>query len=532
LKAELSQSREFLTETDTEVLLAAYERWGNECLSRLNGMFAFAIWDAHNQRVFLARDRFGEKPLYYSFQNGQFAFGSELKQFLEDPRFDKTPDRSALADFMLFSMQDHDDRTFLRGVKQLRPGHWMEVDVRTGLVGEPRQYWMPAIVDDLDTTNDKQFQEEFRTLLADSVRLRLRSDVRVGLCLSGGLDSTSICALMASQVSDPLTLSAYTLTFPGFPNDESALAGQAASKSGVRHKLGTFTSETLWEQLRNFIASQDGPTGGVSNFASWRIFQVAREDGAVVLLNGQGGDELLGGYNKFFFFWFQILFAQGQWMRLASEAGKYLSVHGLARWNFKQGRRYFPLAVRKQLMGLWKFSHDDFRQSASKQMDWGSGKSLNKRLWNDLHRFSLPCLLHWEDRNSMSVSTEARLPFLDHRIAEAALSTSAYTKLNQGFSKYSLRSSMDSTLPAEVCWQRKKRGFDTPAHSWFERDLIGQMTQLLSDRQSMLGELFDMDDLLTNYRLFTSGAPDTLTQYDWFKLAGTSIWFDHILNRN
>jgi len=528
LRAELSADREFATETDTEVLLAAYQKWGADCLTHLNGMFAFAIWDGSRKRLFLARDRFGEKPLYYGRVDGRFMFGSELKQFFEENNFNRKVDQSSLADFLLFSLQDHDERTFFAEVKQLLPSHWIEFDAVSGDLMEPRRYWMPEIADDLDMSRDRDFDEKLKYLLHDAIRLRLRSDVRVGVCLSGGIDSTSICQLMASQVPDPSDLSAYTISFAECADDEAGLASQAASKAGVRHHKTTFDATCLWEQIQQFIYYQDGPTGGVPNFASWRVFQAAKADGTVVLLNGQGGDELLGGYNKFFFFWFQILLARGLWARLVGDAAAYFGVHGFDRWNSSLGRRYFPLFLRKKLVGMWQFSRPGFRRHATTTMDWGSSDSLNLRLWRDLSRFSLPCLLHWEDRNSMAVSTEARLPFLDHRIAEAVLSTSAYTKLNHGFSKYSLRQAMRNSLPHEVCWQKKKRGFDTPAHTWFQTDLVSQTRQVLSRKDSPLCEFFDTARLLQQYEVFLIGRRNTLTHFDWFKLLGTSIWLEQI----
>jgi asparagine synthase (glutamine-hydrolysing) len=531
LRAELSEGRDFTTDTDTEVLLAAYQKWGPHCLARLNGMFAFAIWDGLRRRLFLARDRFGEKPLYYSYVDGRFTFGSELKQFLEDRNFNAERDGSCLADFLLFSLQDHDERTFLANVKQLLPAHSIEFDAISGNLTEPRRYWMPVIADDLDTSRDQGFHEKLKFLLKDAIRLRLRSDVRVGVCLSGGVDSTSICSLMASQVHNPSRLSAYTITFPGFADDEAGFAAQTAAKAGVRHNMATLFASDFGDQLEEFIHYQDGPTGGVPNFASWRVFQTARTDGTVVLLNGQGGDELLGGYNKFFFFWFQILICRGQWARFVRDAASYFKVHRLDRWNFQLGRRYFPLSLRKKFMGLWQFSRSNFRQYAAKRMDWGSGGSLNLRLWRDLSRFSLPCLLHWEDRNSMSVGTEARLPFLDHRIAEAVLATSVYTKLNCGFSKYSLRRAMSQVIPQEVCWQKKKRGFDTPAHDWFKSELAPSMRQVLSCKDSPLSDFFDLPRLLHEYDNFIAGGRDTLTHFDWFKLLGTSIWLKQLTNK-
>ncbi|HEV2489267.1 MAG TPA: asparagine synthase (glutamine-hydrolyzing) [Candidatus Acidoferrales bacterium] len=528
LRAELETEHTFATSTDTEVLLAAYQKWGAQCLLRLNGMFAFAIWDGARRKLFFARDRCGEKPFYYLHHADQIIFASELKQFLEDKDFDSEIDHSALADFLLFSLQDHDERTFFRHVKQLLPAHWMEWDADSGELRGPHRYWMPEIASDLDVSRDRQFAEELPSLLEDSIRLRLRSDVRVGICLSGGLDSTTICSIASSKVGDPASLAASTMAFPGAPEDELGLAASVARACGVRHIQSTMDATNLWDQFHQFVYFQDGPTGGASNLASLRIFEAARADGAVVLLNGQGGDELLAGYNKFFFFWLQILLARGHWVRFLGSAIPYLRKNGLNKWSYAEGRRYFPLFVRKRIMGMWQFSRPELRTHAAERIDVGSSESLNLRLWKDLSRFSLPCLLHWEDRNSMAVSTEARLPFLDHRLVEAVLSTSGYTKLKNGYTKYSLRCAMAGSLPSEVCWQKQKRGFDTPARRWFKSDLSEQMTELLTQKQSRLDEFVDTCQLARHYELFQRGEGDSLTESDWFKLVGTSIWLSQL----
>lgn len=178
--------------------------------------------------------------------------------------------------------------------------------------------------------------------------------------------------------------------------------------------------------------------------------------------------------------------------------------------------------------GMWKFAVADLRREATERIEIGSGESLNRRLWRDLSELSLPSLLHWEDRNSMSAGTEARLPFLDHRLVEAVLSTSVNTKLKCGFTKYSLRRAMEERLPPAICWQKKKRGFETPARHWFKTDLAGQVEGLLSRKDSPLAELFDIRALRRQFKAFQSTNHDTLTEYDWFRLVGTTIWLDQL----
>ncbi len=531
IRAELADSRQCLSATDTEVLLAAYQNWGRRCLERLNGMFAFVIYDSVRMRLFIARDRFGEKPLYY-FQDGErFLCASELKQFFEDPDFDKEIDRSALADFFLFSVQDHDERTFLRRVKQLPPAHWMEIDLTTMRLYGPVRYWAPEIAKDSDRSNDAELESSLVPLLADSVRLRLRSDVPVGVCLSGGIDSATICSIAASQgIGGSLT--AYTMEFPGHNQDEQHLAHLAARHAGVRQRKLSMDAADLWDGLGEFVDFQDGPVGGASIFASWKVFQAARAEGTTVLLNGQGCDEFFAGYSKFFFFWWEILIRRCDWLQLSRSLFSYLAGNGLANWNRLNARKYFPRFLRKQAGGIQDFASPEFFRCATTDLDIRHGESLNLRLWKDLSEFSLPCLLHWEDRNSMSTGTEMRLPFLDHRIVEVVLKTSAGTKLNAGYTKYLLRQAMAEYLPQEICWQRAKRGFETPAQTWFKTDLAGSIEDVLSQQQSPLAELFDLRALREQFRRTRDAWITSLSEFDWFKLMTTDVWLKQLRNVN
>jgi asparagine synthase (glutamine-hydrolysing) len=528
LRAELSNTRSFKTGTDTEVLLAAYEEWGTDCLSHFNGMFSFCIWDGARKTLFLARDRFGEKPLYYTLSDDRLLFGSELKQFLEAPDFGRNVDPTALADCLLLTIQDHNERTFLAEARQLRAGHFLEFDLTSWRLSEPRRYWMPDIVDDFDAANDKGFDEQLRCLLSDSIRMRLRSDVRVGVCLSGGLDSGSICSLAALQINDPASLSAYSIVFPGHPEDEDALATECAMRAGVRHVKATTGGEVLWREMRDFVLHQDGPAGGPSVFGSWAVFQLAHRDGAAVLLNGNGSDELLGGYNKFFMFWLKILSEKGKWGRLLGESASYIRRQGLDNFSVTKGRRYFPSVLQRRLNGLWRYTMPSFAAEPSTRTGMGSGNSINSRLWLDLTRYSLPRILHWEDRNSMAVSTEARLPFLDFRIAELVLSTSVGTKLKHGYTKFGLRTAMNGMLSPAICWNHIKKGFATPGKQWFSDTLVPQMRELLSRSDNPLAEFLDFRAIRIQYDAFCRGERNTLNDTDWFQILGASLWMESL----
>jgi asparagine synthase (glutamine-hydrolysing) len=319
-------------------------------------------------------------------------------------------------------------------------------------------------------------------------------------------------------------LTAYSVIFPGHPEDESELARQVAQKAGVRHVTTTYRPSSLWERLERFIDFQDGPTGGIPNVSSAHVFKEAREDGSVVVLNGQGGDELLGGYYKFYLFWLQMLARRGRWIEFARTATTYLLRSGFKRWDFSQARRYFPSHIRDKVRSIRSFATPGCLCRVGEQPEIGAGKDFNERLWKDLSRYSLPCLLHWEDRNSMSVSVEARLPLLDHRIAEAVFDSSVHTKLRDGYAKYSIRELGSTMLPSAVCWEQRKRGFATPGTAWLRNELAEPAREVIFHRDSELGEFFDLDSLRENHQAFVSRGDDSLTHKDWFRILGFSIW--------
>lgn len=530
IRAALCRAHTFSSGTDTEVLLAAYQKWGVRCLERLNGMFSFVIYDSARLRLFIARDRFGEKPLYYFHNCDRFLCGSELKQFGEDPDFDKEIDRSALADFFMLSAQDHDDRSFFKNIKQLRPAHWMEFDLATMQLNAPVRYWSPEIAEDFDRSYDDDLERSLLSLLTDSVRLRLRSDVPVGVCLSGGIDSATICSIAASQEIGG-SLSAYTVGFPGFEHDEQPLATEIAQRMCIPHRTLSMDPGDLWQGLDRFVYFQDGPAGGASILASSKVFQAAHAEGTTVLLNGQGCDEFFAGYAKFFFFWWEILFRRGHWLQLSESLSTYFFGNGLANWSYLNARRYFPRFLRQRTGGIQDFASPEFSRCATADLDIGPGASLNARLWKDLSEFSLPCLLHWEDRNSMSAQTEVRMPFLDHRIVEEVLRTSVFAKLNGGYTKYLLRKIMSVNLPQEICWQRKKHGFETPAQNWFKTDLACLLEELLTNRESSLGDFFNLQAIRKQLHESHDVRRKSLTEFDWFKLVTTDIWLQQLKDR-
>ncbi len=295
----------FRTQTDTEVILAAYDHWKDECLQQFDGMFAFAIWDEVEQTLFTARDRFGEKPFYYFFDGEQFVFASEMKA-LWAAGVEKKINHSMLLNYIgLGWVKNPADlsQTFYENISSLPQSHYLKLDMRTGK-NEIGQYW------DLDketqtTLSEAEAIEQFFQLFNTSIKRRLRSDVEVGTSLSGGLDSSSIAATISQLQTNNHKLQTFTASFPGFEKDETAYAKQIADKFQLQHHLVTPTAETLLNDIEKLIRHQEEPFQSSSIYAQYKVYELAKQQGVKVILDGQGADETLGGYHKYIHWFLQ-----------------------------------------------------------------------------------------------------------------------------------------------------------------------------------------------------------------------------------
>jgi asparagine synthase (glutamine-hydrolysing) len=495
----------FHTGTDTEVILAAYGEWGSGCLHRFNGMWAFAIWDRIEQRLFLARDRFGVKPLYYVNQGQTFAFGSEIKALVGGHGLPFRPNGKMIYRYILANILPNPQlpETFFEGVLSLPPGHHLTVD-RVGLTVQ--RYWhlpyaqavtSPADVDGLVAAYREQF--------TDAVRLRLRADVPVGTCLSGGLDSSSIVCtlnqmLSAGSADEPFhqngmeragqqTFSA-VYTTPGRHNERPYIEQVLQRAPGVEGHFTIPTAERLHADLHRYLWHQDEPCLSTSPFAQWCVMQEARANGVTVLLDGQGADETLAGYRPYGVFLLELL-QQGGWAHLPQAMRTIGNVTGLAPHTllqqtllasvpdgtFMTGRR---LWWRNQgLFDLFQPAFADrWQTSIADGYPYEKATSLGQHLHFKL-LVSLPELLRYEDRNSMAHSIEARVPFLDYRLVEFTFTQVAALRIRDGWTKWVLRKAMEDIVPQEIVWRRDKIGFETPQNDWvaallqLEPDLFG-----------------------------------------------------------
>ena len=478
LRPELERAgHRFRSQTDTEVVLHAYEEWGSGCLDRFNGMFAFAVWDAERGRLFCARDRLGVKPFYYTQRDGTLLFASEPKALLAALDSAPSPDEQAIADFIALDYVDAGARSFFDGIQQLVAGHSMLVDAGGVSV---RRWWdmTPHPPEEPRITADDAV-DEFRTLFDDAVRLRLRSDVPVGSCLSGGLDSSAVVCTVneflersreAKSVGE--TQKTFSATFPGEPFDETMYIDAVGAAARVEQHRVAVDGHDLLGAAREMLRAQDEPVGSTSIVAQWHVMRIAQAGDVTVLLDGQGGDELLGGYHAFVGFRIADLLRAGQPAAAARELRAYhrRQAHSWVRSARLALVPHIPQRARTRLRRLDKRSgavlSPKLRGLAAEARSAppGFGKLEAERY--HVYHHGLPALLRYEDRNSMAFSLEARLPFLDYRLVELSFRLDPSALIASGATKTLLRRALADRLPALVRDRQDKIGFITPQARW------------------------------------------------------------------
>jgi asparagine synthase (glutamine-hydrolysing) len=464
----------FRTSTDTEVLLAAYVEWGEQCVERFVGMWAFAIWDVERQRLFASRDRFGIKPFYYRQEAGRLVFASEPKAFLADSQTQLEPNLSAVAEYLTQSYLDHTDETFFTGVRRLPPAHSLAFD-RDGL--RIYRYWQLTPQEPPQGDAAEAIQAAF----LEAIRLHLRSDVPIGSCLSGGIDSSavvgSVAHLLSTSPVDTVAVGPRQRTFTAYFEyagfDERPYAEAVVKAARAEPEWITFDDTQLLDDLPSIVACQDEPFGSTSMVAQWYVMREAKTAGLTVMLDGQGGDEVFGGYRAFIGARLADLLVQGRLRALGSELRAFGDLHSAAALVMSLARPFASESVtrlvRARARGSAPLLHQELRSLTPPPSRDRSlfGERLRRQQDVTLMHRGLPELLRYEDRNSMAHSLEARVPFLDHRLVELAFSLPGGELIRDGRTKDVLRRALDGFLPPSVAARRDKLGFVTPERRWF-----------------------------------------------------------------
>ena len=497
LRRELEQEGfRFRTATDTEVILCAWQQWGPGCQQRFNGMWAFAIWDEAEQSLFISRDRFGVKPLFYHADPSRVAFASEMKAFRYLDDFPLQPNEQALRSVIASPSQlESTEETLLAGVKRLLPGHTMEV--RRGSIRISR-WWNTLDHLSVPTSSLADQAEEFRELFLDACRLRLRSDVPVATCLSGGLDSSAVLCSLAhldrtSSGSRSRTTSdwqrAFVATFPGTPSDEERYARLAIEHAGANPRFRPMEATAALGELERIIYDFEEITATLPA-PIWSIYRELRREGVVVSLDGHGADELLGGYTHYTQ---AALRATGgifrQPRRTIELTSTLYSLYASDGPVTRPSWLKLLAANDPQLRRLRGLSDPADVTPEEKAID--SLGPLTSLLYREFHRTMLPTILRNFDRCSMAHGIEVRMPFLDWRLVTFAFSLPDESKIGGGFTKRILREAMRGIMPESLRTRRSKIGFNSPLPDWFNGPLRDWLADLVSEKTFLQSPFWD-----------------------------------------
>ena len=472
----------FKTASDTEVILRAYQKWGADCVQHFRGMFSFALWDERKKHLFCARDRFGIKPFYF-FQDGPlFFFASEPKALLPFVKEIRT-NLEALKEYLAFQFC-LDGKTLFEGIHELQPAHTLTI---SGGKISTQKYWEVLYKPDF-SHDETYYEEKLRDLIEDSVNIHTRSDVPIGAYLSGGVDSSAIASLACSD--DPKNFMGFIGKFAEGPEyDESSYAREVAQKNGFPLKEITITADDFINTIRKVIYYMDYPSAGPGSFPQYMVSQMAVKHRKVVM-GGQGGDEIFGGYTRYLIAYFE------QCIKAAIDGtmdnGNFIVTYESILPNLTSLRNYKPL-----LQEFWKdelFAPMDRRyfrlinraNTIGDEINWDmlenysayktfrgifNSENIGKESYFDLmthfdFETSLPALLHVEDRVSMAHGLESRVPFLDHPIVELAARMPPNVKFKNGTLKHILRKAVRPFIPEKVYARMDKMGFPTPLSEW------------------------------------------------------------------
>ncbi len=519
IKEELKHKYQFVTGTDTEVIIAAYQEWGEACLDKFNGMFAFVIYDTKTKDIFGARDRYGIKPFYYYQDSERFIFASEIKSIL--PLLEKKePNDDLIYDYLLYNRTDHTEDTFFKSIKKLQHGSWLRIiqnDVAT-------QRWYNLF--DKVKESKELSPEAYRDLFKESLKLRLRADVPVGVSLSGGIDSSCITTSLINdfKLYDLNTFSAV------FGKEEETDESEFVDEFRPMVKNMYFTSpnaDTFYNDFENFIDTHNEPTPGLGPYAQYKVMELASKH-VTVTLDGQGADEQLAGYHYFFGSYYIELIRKVKLWRFISENIQYFKKH-----KTTDALKYFtyyllPASIQNKINSqIYPSIHKEFLNSNK------SSSEINKMLYEPKNltesliqhfEYKLEHLLRWDDLNAMHFSIESRVPFLDYRLVEATLATPSNQKINIGETKHLLREALKDILPDKITQRKDKKGFTNPSDKWLRSEKFQKYIFELINSESFKNRgYFNSDIANSQYKKHIKGELN-ITKEIW-KWINLEVWF-------
>ncbi|MEX0783785.1 MAG: asparagine synthase (glutamine-hydrolyzing) [Dehalococcoidia bacterium] len=521
---------EFRSDGDGEVILRAYDEWGLDCLPRLNGMFAFALWDSRREKLVLARDRFGEKPLFIAQSPRGLLFASEMKAILAVRPELRQANSRALYRYLARGDLDLDQETFFDGIETLPPAHYMVIGPDG--VAKPKPYWKATSAD--VPTNPRRAMEGFRELLFDSIRLRLRSDVPVGSSLSGGMDSSSIVATIdAQKTNQSLHQKTFSARFRSARHDEGRFIATVTNQVEADSHEVWVEAEGVVREFAEMQWHQEEPIASASPYAQWCVMRLAKENETTVLLDGQGADEMLAGYDQAQgMFWAHWL-RSGRIDRVMTEVLAYSRrYHGFRQPALFAAYYMLPGTMRDGLAERYYRSADLVSPELHREFAPAHVRTYQPfpdRLRNELVRWQtttqLPEFLRYADRNSMAFGREVRLPFLDHRLVEYAFGLKPELLLNKAVTKVALRGAMRGIVPDEILDRKEKLAYAPPQEQWMHGALLPWMDGLLRSAEKRT-EVFNSRAVLKLREALRRRGDDGLA----WRVASTEMWFQAMVD--
>jgi asparagine synthase (glutamine-hydrolysing) len=530
----LSLDHQFKSQTDTEVILHAYEEWETDCLNHFNGMWAFAILDLQKKTIFCSRDRAGVKPFYYFYDGKRFCFASEITALLELDGFGVEPNEQIIADYLLSGLLDHTHETFFKNIRQLRPGEYLLIEAdqlafQTYWDIEAKEVWFPR---------ESDYAERFYELLQDSIHLRMRSDVPIGTCLSGGLDSSSIVCLVNKLMFDGQFIDSrgvgerqktFSSCFEDPAYDERKFIELVIHQTGAEKNYVFPKAEDLFQDLPTLIRHQEEPFGSTSIYAQWRVMGRTKEREVKVLLDGQGGDEILAGYSPSFYFLLKHFLKRCAIKSMIDEIRGLRKTHPFLfdQWIAKMFYILFP-KLNREIELVEKGFRKKYFRNFSKPAKFDN--DLDNYLYYIFRYLKLPALLHYVDRNSMAFSLETRLPFLDYRLVEYTFGLPAEQKIGKGVTKVILRNAMEKAIPEEIRNRMDKMGFVTPEGTWFKTILRNQINEIIGSKSFAERGYFEVKKVKEKFIEHCEGKID-INLAIW-RCLNLELWFRNFIDKN
>ncbi len=503
----------FKTNSDTEVIVHGYEEWGDKCFDKLNGMFAIALYDSKKNKLLLVRDHFGIKPLYYAHSGNRLVFGSEIRAIIRSGIVKKKPNDKIIYRYLRYRVHDDGRETFFKNVFRLLPGELLEITKN----GQSVRKYTDIEKELLEMKGEGVDVEKFRQELVKAVKYRLISEVPVGTCLSGGLDSSTVVSIVNKLLNDKVKeagsvgriQNTFSAVFPGSLNDEEKYIDELMTKVNAKSHKVIPDPVKFFDEIEDFIKTQEEPTISTGPYAQYKVMEMAHKK-VTVVLDGQGADEMMAGYLPYYFVYLKQLLRQKKYLKVIFEGLKSTDVI----------RRYF-LAKLEPVIPVNTLLNDDFNEKYKKEEFTVESDNLKKRLIQDIFSNSLQSLLRYEDKNAMRFSIEGRVPFLDYNLLKTVFSMDDEAIIKDGWNKYVLRKATKDILPPLIRERRNKIGFTTPENEWFMK-MKNRVYLIFSGDRFGKRKYFNQANVLQAFQRFINGeVSDSMV---FWRMLNLEIW--------